>query len=58
MLIIQSGNKNLKNPFIYWTVEQNRTLKPDDPDLPPEWCGLEQVSELSRCVYEGALYSA
>lgn len=40
---IPSGNKNLKNPFIYWTVEQNRTLKPDDPDLPPEWCGLEQV---------------
>jgi len=40
---IPSGDYNVKNPFIPWTDEQTITLKPDDPDLPPEWCGLEQV---------------
>lgn len=32
------------HPFIPWTSKpSHRTDNPADPDLPPEWCGLEEV---------------
>lgn len=44
------------NPFIPWTSKpSHRTDSPADPDLPPEWCGLDEVEAQRNNITEAKM---